>query len=560
MSSGVTRDINTSNQVIGASADMKLVNERLKRLGLSPRQLELNRLYAYFRTQQHEDCATAWDGSPHVDTMARASIVTQTSLPPGFTDESGQLEPLPLRYRRPSVPCHLCKLVVSRFTGLLYSEAQDPTWKVPGDPDTEAWVQAVSDSYGLWAMMMHARDMGGAIGTAVPGFKLVDSRVVFEDLDARWCFPTFNPKDPRELVKLEVRYMYPMDVRDPVTGQWREEKFWYLRVIDRTTDCLWKPVPVGDGSLEPKWDDPSTVDQSYDHNFGFVPYQWLTNLEVAGAIDGDPDCLGAYDYFDRIGELDSQIHGGAIRNADPTPVVASDGNLQSVATGSKRAVKLEKGGTLTFAETSGTATEAAAKESDRLEDKALQICECVLPDQRQTNRSSMTATEVTKRAAAMFAKASRLRTQYGARGAVPLMGKLIRVSRQLEAGRPAGASEVDASGTPIPPGTTVKSAIAVPPKVDDGQLVAHKLGNVQGVQLSLVWPPFDRPTPQDTAQTVQATVNARAARLISGVTATRQIAADFHIDSPRAELAEIGKEPSPPDLAARSLGELNEGR
>jgi hypothetical protein len=59
---------------------------------------------------------------------------------------------------------------------------------------------------------------------------------------------------------------------------------------------------------------------------------------------------------------------------------------------------------------------------------------------------------------------------------------------------------------------------------------------------------------------VQATVQARGGRLISAVTATRKIASAFHVENPQAELAEIQKEPPPPDLAGQSLQELNEGR
>ena len=559
----LTRDINAPKDVIAAASGQFSTDEKIRRLGLSPRQIDLNRHYAYFRAQQHDDCTVDWDGSQVQDNVGRASIVSQAVLQPGYQDLTGQLSNLPPRYRKPSVPCHLCRLVVSRFSGLLYSEQQNPAWKVPGDQETEGWVQAITEAYGLWAMMAQARDHGGAMGTAVPGFAIVDGRVVFEALDPRWCIPTFDPKNPRQLEKIEIRYMYPKDVRDSETGLWREESFWYLRIVTKDSDCLWKPQPVGDGSSEPRWEDPSTVEQLTEHGLGFVPYEWILNLPVSDAIDGDPDCLGSYDYFDRIGELDSQIHGGAFRNADPTPVLASDGNVQEIGTGSKDALKLEKGGTLTFAETSGSSLEVAAKESDRLEDKALQICECVLADQRKTDGAPMTATEITKRTAAMFAKASRMRTQYGARGAVVLMEKLVKAARMLDKGRAASDGEADGNGHPIPAGTTVRSRIIVPPKVgDDGKLQDHKLGSVAGAQLKLVWPPFAQPSPQETNMKVTAAVAARVGgKLITLDTGVRYLAPDFHIEDPRKEIAELRKEPDPgADLAEQSLRELQEGR
>jgi hypothetical protein len=536
------------------------VAEKIRRLGLSPRQLELNRAYAYYCCAQHDDCATAWDGSRNPDLVTRSSIVSSAALPPGYQDTFGELEALPMRFRRPSVPCHLCHLIVSRFTGLLYGEQQNPTWKVPGDPDTEAWVHAVTESYGLWACMMLARNMGGAMGTAIIGFKIIDGKVIFESLDRRWCIPTFDPKNPNELTKLEIRYMYPEEVRDPETGQWKEESYWYMRIITTTSDCVWKPQPVGDGAKEPQWDDPATVLELREHNLAFLPYQWIRNIEVPDDLDGYADCLGSYDYFDRIGELDSAIHGGAFRNADPTPVVSSDGNIDKVGMGSKSAVKLEKGGTVTFAETSGAAVEAAAKESDRLEDKALQVCECVLADQRTTDGSPMTATEVTKRTAAMFAKAGMLRTQYGQRGVVLLMEKLLRAARKLAEGRPAGEGDIDQAGNPIQAGTTIRQAIFVPPKVEGDKLVQHTLGNVNGAQLKLMWPPFSKPTPEETGQKVTATVQARAGRLITLDTGVRHLSPDFAIENPQKEVEALKKEPAPPDLAQQSLQELQQGR
>ena len=561
MPSGITRNLGAGRQVVDATADQQLVDERVRRLGLSPRQIELNRLYSYFRTQQNDDCANDWDGSPHADSLMRASIVASPSMPVGYQDIGGQIDPVPLRFRRPSVPCNLVKVVVSRFSSLLFSEQQNPTWKVEGDPLTEDWIQSVAETYGLWECMAAARDMGGGMGTGIPGFKIIDGEIEFETFDARWCFPTFDPKHPTELVKLEIRYMYPKEVRDPETHEWVEEKFWYLRIIDQNIDCLWKPQPVGDGSVEPNWGNPDNVAAMCRHEFGFVPIEWIPNQRVSGDIDGDPDCLGCYDYIDRIGEIDSQCHGGAVRNADPTPVIGSDGTLSNVRMGSKNAVKLEKGGTMAFAETSGAAIQSASAESDRLEAKVLRTAECVLPDQESTEGGAATATEIHKRTGAMHAKASRLRTQYGNHGAIPLMRKIIKVAKKLQQGRAAVDGDRDERGQPVAPGTTVKGMIKVPPKFEDGKLVARVLGNVEGAQLKLVWPPFSEPSPQDTAQIAQATALLVTSGIITKKTATRKVAPHYDIEDVNAEVAQAAKEkPAMPDLGATSLVELNQGR
>jgi hypothetical protein len=562
MASGITRDIGAAGQVAGAVADQQLVNERMKRLGLSPTQVELNRLYAYYRTAQHDACAVGWDGDPHVDAVSREGICSSPLLPAGYEDVGKNLSNLPLKYRRPAVPCHLCHVIVSRFTELLFTESQSPAWKMAGDPDSESWVQAVTKDGALWSTMTQTRDLGGAMGTGIPGFKIIDSVVMFETFDRRWCFPTFDPAKPGQLSKLEIRYMYPKEERNPETGQWEEKKYWYRRTIDTEADVLWKPQDVGDGSTEPKWDDPTTVQQMVKHGYGFVPIEWIPNLPVSDDIDGDPDCLGCYDYFDRIGELDSQCYTGAARNADPTPVLSSDGMFEQVKLGSATAVKTEKGGSLGYAESTGSSITIASTESDRFQKKALQLARCVLPDEEGAEvRGAVTATEINKRTASMHAKASLLRQQYG-RGATLLMQKLLEVARKMGKGQQAAEPIKTTTGQEIPAGTLVRSEIKLPPKVDkEGHAQPERLGDVQGVTLELVWPPFSQPTASDTLTKTQATVQARVGRLISIDTAVRHLAPDFNIDDTSAEVEALKKEPAPGgDLAAQSLKELQEGR
>jgi hypothetical protein len=558
MTSGITRDIDAGKNAIDAVNDSGLVGQKLARLGLNERQLEMCRYMAYFRAQQYDDCGVAWDGSKATNTVERAAIVAASATPEGYVDLAKQMSDLPLRYRKPSAPCQLGRVIVSRFTSLLFSEQQSPQWRVPGDPATEAWVQQISKAYGLWSEMVIVRDLGGASGTAIVGFKIVRGEVVFETIDARWAFPTFDPNGSMDLVKLEVRYMFPKEELDRQTGAWETKSYWYRRIISQTDDCLWVPQPVGDGE-EPNWEDPSTVASLVHHGLGVVSYRWIQNIRVLDDMDGDPDCHGCFDYFDRISELDSQSNTGACRNADPTPVVGSDGQLDQVRMGSKQALKLEKGGTLSYAESTGSSVETAQKVADRFQEKALQAAECVLPEEAAKDGGAMTATEINKRTAAMYAKASRLRSQYGERGVVPLMKMLLKAARTLASGRLSQEGELDAAGNQIQSGTIVRSPIVLPPKIENGKPVALNLGTAKDATLELVWPPFSQTSAQDTAQKVTSSVQARAGRIVTLDTAVRYVSPDFNIDDPQAEVKALMSEPAP-DFAAQSLQELQEGR
>lgn len=547
MASGITRDLTAGKRIIDAVAEQALVAERNKRLGLSTRQVELNRMYAYFRTEQYESCACDWDGTQHADALTREAIASTAVLPPGYQDPGGGLNTLPLRYRRPSVPSQLCKVIVSRFSDLLFSEGQHPTWKVAGDEETEAWCQEVTDCYDLMAVAGLVRDMGGSMGTALIGFKFVDGRVVFEEFDPRWCFPTFSDKDPSQLVKLEIRYMFPMEQRDPISGEWKDEPFWYRRTITESIDCLWKPQPVGDGSTEPPWDNPQTVANMVEHNMGFVPVEWIQNLRVSGDVDGDPDVLGCYDHFDRISELESAAHKSALRNSDPTPVVSTDGALSQVSLGTDQALQLEKGGAANYLESQGAGAKTAMEVAQSFRREALQISACVLPEEEHDAGSSATMYEISKRTSAMHSKGGKLRTQYGT-ALVRLMKKLIAAASTLNKGRAQD-------------GKIVRSVLKLPARRVDGQWIEQEIGEGGGEHLKLVWPPFSQPTPQDTSQKVTATVQARSGRIITLPTAVRHVSPDFSIEDVTAEVKELQKEGPPGgDLAALSLQELHEGR
>lgn len=548
MASAIHRDPAAGERLVNAVAQQDLVAEQMRRVGLSQRQVELNQLYSYARAQQHDTCALDWDGSPHPTAIDRQAIVSSNFLPQGWKDPGGNLDPLPLRYRRPSVPCHLGKVIPARFTALLFGEGTHPQWKVPGLPNTEAWIEAVSHSYDLWSKMTLVRDMGGGMGTAIIGFKIIDGEVVFEEFDARWAFPTFDPRRPGLLSMLEIRYMFPQETMDPQTGKWREDKFWYRRIIDTKSDCLWKPQLVGDGTQEPNWKDPATAASIVDHEFGFVPVWWIQNIEVTGDIDGDPDCHGCYDYFDRIGELDSQSHKGAVRNADPTATIASDGNYSTVQMGSDQVLKMEKGATAGYLESQGTAVKAASDESDRLRSKALEIAECVMPDQEDREGGPVTATEMHKKTAAMYAKAARMRQQYGSKGLVPMMTALVKVAQKLSTATVVGDA-------------IVRRPIKLPPKMDEQQMGAYQLDPSDNAQLKLEWPPFAEPTPGDTLSTAQATVLLVGSGIVTKKTATRKVASHYNIEDIDAEVAQAAKEkPVMPDLGAQSLSELNQGR
>lgn len=470
------------------------VLQRIARLGMSPRQQELNRLWAGYRGQQYDARKVAWDGTQRMHPLESEVIASGSFIPPGFYD-AGQT--MPLRFRRPSAPYHLKKVIVDRFTGLLFSDRKHPAIRVDDDARTQDYVRALCEVARLWPKMILARTYGGAMGAVAVGFQFLEGRPVVEVHDPRWCYPEFANREELTLARLEKRYQYPVDEQDPETGDWVARPYWYRRVIDDERDVLFKPVPVDDDA--PVW----VPEREVVHGFGFCPVVWTQNLPVQDDIDGDPDCQGIDDLCEQIDALLSQAAMGTIANSDPTLKIITDAELPEIRKGSGNAVKLPLGSSMDYMELSGTGPKAALELADRLRALALEVAQCVLehPDHGGGKR---TATEVDKMYASMIAKADVLREQYGERLVKPLVEMMVKAVRLIEKPR-------------LVDGQLVRRVVRLPDQVsrrDDGTVerAARTLG--EGGLLNLSWGPYFDPTLDDLQKATQATSVAMASGLI----------------------------------------------
>jgi hypothetical protein len=539
MSSATRVQSEAGKSVIGAAMG------RIARLGMTPRQQVLNRYWAAYRCQSYDARRVDWNGQQTTDPVEHEAIASAGFIPPGFYDAGGQM--LPLKYRRPTAPYNLVKVVVDRFTGLLFSERRHPQLRVEGDSVTEDFVQGLAEASRLWPSMIQARAFGGATGTVAVGFQFIDGKPIIEVHDPRWVRPDFVNRVTFELRAIEKRFQFPMEVLDQEKGEYVEVSFWYRRVIDQKHDVLWKPIPVGEGD-EPNWDDPNLIESAVEHGFGECPVQWVQNLPVSDSIDGDPDAHGIYDMVEMIDSLLSQANRGTLRNADPTVVVVSQDGLAEVAKGSDNAIKLTPGGDAKYMEMSGSGVKAARELAEETRHKALEVAQCVLEHPDMANR---TATEIERVYSSMLAKADVLREQYGERCVKPLMEKMIRAARKTT--------------TPVVrDGGIERGVLNLPPKVtrgDDGQVAqaARQLG--PGGALKLQWPGYFEPVLSDVNTAVGAAVNAKAAGLVDDEHATKFISDYFRVEDVPGMMKKAKAEASErqTDIAQQSLSGLSGG-
>lgn len=288
-----------------------------KRRKLSKRQRRLNKLWGFYRVEEYLSRKHDWNG----DRVREDDIIGRPEpIPPGFEDMGGGT--VSLKDRRPTSPLGLARTIITRFTGLLFSNKRNPHIAVDGDEDTEYVVTELAKAGRLWPTMVRARNYGGGMGSACVGFKFVDGEIVFEAFDPRWCFPKFMDADKRILSSIEIRYTTTREVRDE-EGNWKEKLFWYRRVIDENVDKIWTDVP--DEGEEPEWANIAAEEQA--HNLGEIPVEWIQNIVVDDDIDGDPDCQGCYDLIEAIDSLLAQAHYGVLMNClgAETPFITSAG-------------------------------------------------------------------------------------------------------------------------------------------------------------------------------------------------------------------------------------------
>lgn len=486
-------------------------------MGMSPRQQRLEELWKYFKTTTYETHSVAWDGTRVASPTENDVIGHSGQLPEGFEDP-GRSD-FPLRFRKPDAPYHLVRVVVRRFTSLLFSARRHPQLRSP-DGATQDAIREVAKLGRLWAQMILARNLGGAMGSVAIGFVVVRGRPAFEVHDPRWCTPTFKSRHDVTLFSIEKRYPYARSIRDEETGTWVEGWFWYRRVINEETDTVWEDVPVVDGE-EPAWN--SLPTRSVAHGMGECPVRWITNTAVLDEVDGEPDCQGTYPTIGVIDRLTSQACAGTIANCDPTLVLSTKREFDSLKKGSENAIGLDPGESAAYLEMKGDGPRIALDVSERLEERVSEQTRCVLEASRasKTQGGRRTATEAEQDYASMWEASDELREQYGEHGVKPLLEMVLRVCRRLETPRATA-------------GGVVRGRIVLPPRAEaqpDGSVryFERSFGSAETVELH--WPQYQQPTVDTVLKAATAAKTAYEAELIDGEEGSEYLGPYFQVEN-----------------------------
>jgi hypothetical protein len=472
----------------------------------SERFRRLDKLESYYRCTQYDGLRYDWNGNLR-------GYGGEADIRPGWY--------VPLARRRPSARFELARLIVQRFSAMVFGAERFPQLVIEGDEEAQDYLRELAREARLMPKLAEARNKGGAQGSACMSFGFVDGKPRLNVHNAkhvevlRWADRYLHR--PAEVLEA---YSYPRTVYGQ-DGKPRVVQFYFARYWSETEEILWDPIPE-ERARGGAWVD-SVPSQRVAHEFGFCPFYWAQNRPESESVDGDSDFEGLSDKIDEMNILLSATSKGTVANVDPTLVVKDDpiNNTGKLRKGSENAI-YSKGGA-EYLELRGDSLKAALSLLQEHKDEALDTASVVLARPEMASKAT-SAAALRVVYMPMINAADVLREQYG-QFAQQICTDMLRAAR-LIIGRAPGEIVTTADGQRL---QRLPTVVLGPKYGEDGTVQERVPGTSEAVTLN--WPPYFPNTWSDTKSAVEAIVAAAGAgtSIISRRTAVENIAAIFGI-------------------------------
>lgn len=480
----------------------------------------LDALEAYYRCTQYDGRKYDWNG-------AMRGYGQAADIAPGWY--------VPLRQRRPSARYDLPRLIVRRFSSMIFGTERFPQIIVDGDEDAQDYVRALSKAAKLPAKMLELRNKGGAQGAAGVSFGFIEGlpRVTIHNAKHITILSWADRYEQRPKEVLES-YSYQRTVWDQLSGKPKEVTLYFARYWSEDVEVVWDPIPA-EVAREPGWMT-KVKSTTTTHGYGFCPFYWVQNLPDCDGQDGDSDYEGQCDTFDEVNTLLSATGKGTVANVDPTLVIKDDrkNNTGQIAKGSENAI-WSKGGA-EYLELKGESLKAALALLAEYKQEVLDTVGVVLGDPDKMGAQVASAAALRVLYMPMLTQCDILREQYG--GLMVQLLKGILLASKMIATQAEGPVGVTADGQRVQDQPTVE----LPPRVVDGEAVDRVPGESEHIDLN--WPPYFPNTWTDTEVAIKAIQAARGGTgpIISRKTAVENVAPLLGIADPEQEIEDMDED------------------
>lgn len=423
-----------------------------------------------------------------------------------FHQEKNNEEYIPVLERRPSVTLRLAKIIVDDSVTLLFGDGHFPQVECK-DEALRTTLHDIIDECKLNERMIQAATIG-SVGSVAIIMQVLENKLFFKPLSTQYLTPIFDPLNPDRLIKINEKYKVSGAdlLYSGYTNLEKDEDYWLIREWDSANELRYLPFPVIN-------DDEKAVPQvdnlrSTKHDLGFVPIVWIRNLPQGDDIDGECTFQAAINTNIEIDYQLSQAGRGLRYSSDPTLLVKEPavGQNNELIKGAGNGLLVGKDGDAKYLEINGDASRAVIEYAEFLRKIALENI--------HGNRANPDKLSVAQSGYAMELMylplvwlAGRLRITYG-NGLLELLKMVIAASQKY--------------------------------KIQLNDKTLAKLD--QGAKITLRWPEWFMPTTSDNQTKASTLKTLKDASIISQETAVKNIAQEYAIQDPAAEIAQIEKE------------------
>jgi hypothetical protein len=414
-----------------------------------------------------------------------------------------------LRSRRPSVIYNLQQVIVDDSTSMLFGEGHFPKIRCKEEHENvNDFLEEIVESCNLQLIMLEAAETG-SLGSVAIVVKVLEGRFHLEVLSTCNLTPVFNTQKPTELTNLKQRKKIIGSslkiLGYPVAKDDDKKEFYLEREWTPNEEIYYKPYKPDDTKKE-NFSPARDEERSTIHNLNFVPAIWIKNLPKTGSIDGKCTFESINDNCIEMNYQLSQAGRMLKYNADPTLVLKSPMDTGGKVVKGLEPLVIGDNGDAFLLQLSEGAMSGLVDFVKLIRSYCLEVAggNRADPDKLSTIHSGKALQMLNL---ALILLVSKMRLTYGD-GLKKLCGLMIKLATKMKMEYTSELADSD-----------VKCA----------------------EHLTLDWPAWYAPTPQDDLQTAQALKAITDAHIISGETATTSVAERYNIEDVQKERDDVAK-------------------
>jgi hypothetical protein len=414
----------------------------------------------------------------------------------------------PIRERAPLVVFPFHRILCQRITSKLVGHSTFPVITVPQDPESEEFFNAVLKMSGLAHHLLEPTRRLMNNGSVLVRFYLVEGKVKIEHYLAKHCYPKFQGNG--ELESVTIKYVYTDKEDKNADGTYKKK--WFRLDLGMATDTKYKPIEFKD-EQDPEaleWE----IEETAEHNLGFVQGEWFRTAEIKDSVDGVPITGDLASFVDELNYSLSQSATAVSYNQDPQLTLnkMDEDEIMGLVRSSQKAWNLGREGEAKFLESNLGGVERAMELRDKIRLNLQDISRIVMldPEKMMAQAQSGRAMEVLHGPMVDLVHELRPQMEKGINSLVLKISLMILV--------------LNSQGVDVP--------LVIPPGFSPSTL-----------EITWVWPPVFPQTMMDLREKVQVATQAASGNLISRETMTRWLAADFNVKNVEEEIQRIAAQP-----------------